>query len=336
MWDRPGPGLEPMSPALAGGFLTTAPPGKSHVFICLHIYCLLPPALPQSGRLAPWQLGFPLYFISASSPLPSIHSIFHQVLSAGRLCTRLGKQQRTGPVPACSIPDIILRCLLWKPPVRLGPLFPPAASPLRRRVRCRRTPAAPPSAEPQRPPAEKTDLHIQRMLDPGQFQGKEVRNGLETTGQDNSQPLKDSRWPVRCYSKINTLWAQNSTPCQSPSACHTLWCDTFPSVLCPSQTGLRGCGISLPSSHGLIQATSISLLPSWPLAAHSSCWEPDQVSLLQNGTLLITPLAKERKRERERERERKEGRKEGREGGREGRREEGRKKEWNTVGLTRA
>ena len=24
----PGPGLEPMSPALAGGFLTTAPPGK--------------------------------------------------------------------------------------------------------------------------------------------------------------------------------------------------------------------------------------------------------------------------------------------------------------------
>ena len=29
MWDLPGPGLEPMSPALAGGFLTTAPPVKS-------------------------------------------------------------------------------------------------------------------------------------------------------------------------------------------------------------------------------------------------------------------------------------------------------------------
>ena len=28
MWDLPGPGLEPMSPALAGGFLTTVP-GKS-------------------------------------------------------------------------------------------------------------------------------------------------------------------------------------------------------------------------------------------------------------------------------------------------------------------
>ena len=29
MWDLPGPGIEPMSPALAGWFLTTAPPGKS-------------------------------------------------------------------------------------------------------------------------------------------------------------------------------------------------------------------------------------------------------------------------------------------------------------------
>ena len=29
MWDLPGPGFEPVSPALAGGFSTTAPPGKS-------------------------------------------------------------------------------------------------------------------------------------------------------------------------------------------------------------------------------------------------------------------------------------------------------------------
>ena len=28
MWDLPRPGLEPMSPALAGRFLATAPPGK--------------------------------------------------------------------------------------------------------------------------------------------------------------------------------------------------------------------------------------------------------------------------------------------------------------------
>ena len=30
MWDPPGPEIKPVSPALAGGFLTTAPPGKPH------------------------------------------------------------------------------------------------------------------------------------------------------------------------------------------------------------------------------------------------------------------------------------------------------------------
>ena len=28
MWDLPGPGIEPKSPALASGFFTTEPPGK--------------------------------------------------------------------------------------------------------------------------------------------------------------------------------------------------------------------------------------------------------------------------------------------------------------------
>ena len=32
MWDLPRPGLEPMSPALAGRFSTTAPPGKPQFF----------------------------------------------------------------------------------------------------------------------------------------------------------------------------------------------------------------------------------------------------------------------------------------------------------------
>ena len=31
MWDLPRPGLEPVSPALAGGFSTTAPPGKPNL-----------------------------------------------------------------------------------------------------------------------------------------------------------------------------------------------------------------------------------------------------------------------------------------------------------------
>ena len=38
MWDLPRPGLEPMSPALAGGFSTTAPPGKPYLpYLCTKI-----------------------------------------------------------------------------------------------------------------------------------------------------------------------------------------------------------------------------------------------------------------------------------------------------------
>ena len=35
MWDLPRPGIKPMSPALAGGFFTTEPPGKSQCLISL-------------------------------------------------------------------------------------------------------------------------------------------------------------------------------------------------------------------------------------------------------------------------------------------------------------
>ena len=51
MWDLPGPGLEPMSPALAGGFLTTAPPGKpqtSFFFIPLALFYFPPTTLSIS------------------------------------------------------------------------------------------------------------------------------------------------------------------------------------------------------------------------------------------------------------------------------------------------
>ena len=37
MWDLPGPGLKPVSPALAGGFLTTAPRGKPPPSVFLSI-----------------------------------------------------------------------------------------------------------------------------------------------------------------------------------------------------------------------------------------------------------------------------------------------------------
>ena len=44
MWDLPGPGIKPVSPALAGGFLSSAPPGKSLCIfwiIALYQVCLL-------------------------------------------------------------------------------------------------------------------------------------------------------------------------------------------------------------------------------------------------------------------------------------------------------
>ncbi|KAJ8779522.1 hypothetical protein J1605_012406 [Eschrichtius robustus] len=56
MWDLPGPGLEPVSPALAGGFLTTTPPGKSHLlFSCQE---LLPSKNTFRGNSLQWKKGF--------------------------------------------------------------------------------------------------------------------------------------------------------------------------------------------------------------------------------------------------------------------------------------
>ena len=37
MWDLPGPGMEPVSPALGGGFFTTEPPGKPRKGLVLYI-----------------------------------------------------------------------------------------------------------------------------------------------------------------------------------------------------------------------------------------------------------------------------------------------------------
>ena len=38
MWDLPRPGLEPVSPALAGRLLTTVPPGKSYDFFLMQFF----------------------------------------------------------------------------------------------------------------------------------------------------------------------------------------------------------------------------------------------------------------------------------------------------------
>ena len=41
MWDLPRPGLVPVSPALAGRFSTTAPPGKPQMFILIESNLLI-------------------------------------------------------------------------------------------------------------------------------------------------------------------------------------------------------------------------------------------------------------------------------------------------------
>ena len=48
MWDLPRPGLEPVSPALAGRFSTTVPPGKPPG---VGISISLPPAVTRSFRV---------------------------------------------------------------------------------------------------------------------------------------------------------------------------------------------------------------------------------------------------------------------------------------------
>ena len=59
MWDLPGPGLEPVFPALAGRFLTTMPPGKPHPLVTsnlLSVYTNLP-LLDVSYNIGPFVSG---------------------------------------------------------------------------------------------------------------------------------------------------------------------------------------------------------------------------------------------------------------------------------------
>ena len=78
MWNLPGPGLEPVSPALAGGFLTTEPPGKSPISISIFLLfqeCYIYEII-QYVTLQAW-----LFFVLRIMPLISI-----QLLCVSIIC----------------------------------------------------------------------------------------------------------------------------------------------------------------------------------------------------------------------------------------------------------
>ena len=96
MWDLPRPGLEPVSPALAGRFSTTASPGKPHITNLYQIHSLKFVGSPRQyalgcnlceSSLEPQLLGDRFYCFSFSlllhqaSRRPSLNSPRHGFIS---------------------------------------------------------------------------------------------------------------------------------------------------------------------------------------------------------------------------------------------------------------
>ena len=77
MWDLPRPGLEPMSPALAGRFSTTAPPGK-----------------PPVARY--WRACMPRYMRWGSCPIGAINT--YNDKRVHKIITKSSKYYRSGVV----------------------------------------------------------------------------------------------------------------------------------------------------------------------------------------------------------------------------------------------
>ena len=99
MWDLPGPGLEPVSPALAGRFLTTAPPGK--IGLTLVVF------LPDMVSAGSWAV--------AQEPLPGLWEGVHRRKREWQ--THLGSRSWLW-IPATSqvLAPPLLQNFPWLPP----------------------------------------------------------------------------------------------------------------------------------------------------------------------------------------------------------------------------
>lgn len=114
MWDLPGPVMEPMIPALAGRFLTPAPPGKSSQRFCdcsLTLY---------QGFWHYWHLGGIIFVVGSGSVycgmfrgIPGFYPL--DVISSH-------------PLPGMTMKNVFRLCHIWLTPRRIATILSSASA----------------------------------------------------------------------------------------------------------------------------------------------------------------------------------------------------------------
>ena len=130
MWDLPRPGLEPVSPALAGGFLTTVPQGKSLLFVFYLVppvcfVCLVPLSCILLDYSSIFQNSILIYLLAFAVSLIfqwllqvlqytslSVHSPLRgNIVPFHEKCRSLGMIRSIYPFPCCQ--SYLMYCILY-------------------------------------------------------------------------------------------------------------------------------------------------------------------------------------------------------------------------------